>query len=108
MLNQIIISQWFVELTDEQQELLTGGADSQQNSNNFAQKLAVTKTTNTAGPQGNITNTNTQLSDINSGTQSILSFGGQGFPPLGGLNLPIPGSLGNSAITPATSFVAIS
>lgn len=107
MLNQSIISQWFVELTDQQQELLTGG-ESQQNSNNFAQKLAVTKTTNTAGPQGNITNTNTQLSDINSGTQSILSFGGQGFPSLGGLNVPVPGSPGTGGITPATSFMALS
>lgn len=108
MLNQSIIPQWFIELTDKQQQQLIGGADSQQNSNNFAQRLAVTKTTNTAGPQGNITNTNTQLSDINSGTQSILSFGGQGFPPLGGLNVPIPDSPGTGGITPATSFVALS
>ncbi|HLO85266.1 MAG TPA: CTB family bacteriocin [Nostocaceae cyanobacterium] len=83
---------WFIELTDSQLELLTGGAEPQINNNNFSQRSANTSGTNTSGPNGNTSQTNTQFADINSGAQSILSSDNLGFSPLGGFNNPTVGS----------------
>jgi len=94
MLNPIIPSEWFVELCYRQQELLVGATDYQQNSTNFNQTLGVTKTTNTNGPLGNISNTNSRISQINTGSQAISGFGAPGIPSMGGFNnMSIPGNL---------------
>jgi hypothetical protein len=68
----ILASEWFVELCEQQQELLTGSANPQINDSNFAQRLANTTGGNTTGPQGNVSKTNTDFADVNSGSKSIL------------------------------------
>ncbi len=104
MLNQMMSSEWLIELTDQQQDLLTAGADSQQNSGNFAQKLAVTNTTNTAGLSGNVSNTNTQTSEIVSGGQSLVSMGGNpNFSGIGALN-----NLPSGNLPPISNSVGLS
>jgi hypothetical protein len=88
ILKPIIPSDWLVELSDQQLELLTGGNQPQINNSNFAQRTGNTTGTNTAGPRGNTSQTNTQLSDVNSGAQSLLSSDTLRFSPLGGANNP--------------------
>ncbi|MEA5618588.1 CTB family bacteriocin [Cronbergia sp. UHCC 0137] len=100
MLVQIILSGLMMELDDWQQELLTGGNNPQINNNNFAQRVADTTGSNTTGPSGNVTKTNTQLVDTSSGSQSILSSDTLGLAPLGvNNNMALNGFLpGNNSV----------
>ncbi len=86
MSDQIINLNLFFDLPDKQQELLSGGAEPQINQNNFAQRTGNTSSTNQATPLGNLTKTNTNLADVNSGAQSVLSSDALNVAPMGGLN----------------------
>jgi len=86
MSDQIITSDCFFELSDCHQEFLIGGASPQMSENNFAQRFANTSGNNTSGPNGNVTNTNTQLVDINSSSRSLLSTDTNGVPGIGSFN----------------------
>ncbi|WP_414542918.1 bacteriocin [Nostoc sp. CCY0012] len=67
---------WFVELelSTRQQQLLVDGANSHRSNNNFTQGMAATtKTNNNSSPEGNISESNSQISDVNSGATMFLS-----------------------------------
>lgn len=97
MSDQIITSEWFVELSDGQQELLAGG-DSTQSSNNFAQRLANSTGTTTTGPNGNVSETNNQVVEVLSGGQTLLSTNAPGIPGFGNFNNL--GGLGGVGVSP--------
>jgi len=69
-----IVSDLFIELVHQQQELLTGGIDFQTNSITFEQSFAKETMTNTKQEQTNISNTYTQRTDCKSTAQSSLSI----------------------------------
>ncbi|MFM2061720.1 MAG: hypothetical protein RLZZ507_1390 [Cyanobacteriota bacterium] len=69
----IIASECFFELSDQQQELLTGGNQPQISNNNFYQKDENITETNSNNPLGKVSQTNTDFTDVNSGAQSMLS-----------------------------------
>lgn len=69
----MITSEWVIELSDRQQELLTGGNQPQISNNNFAQKTENTTETNRNSPLGKVSQTNTDFADVNSGAKTILS-----------------------------------
>ncbi|MBI1241435.1 CTB family bacteriocin [Umezakia ovalisporum] len=74
MSHQIITSDWFgrSELSDRQQEVLVGGVNYQLKDNNFSQGVATTTKTNNSSPEGNTSESNTQLADISSNAVSFL------------------------------------
>ncbi|MBE9199969.1 MULTISPECIES: CTB family bacteriocin [unclassified Nodularia (in: cyanobacteria)] len=84
MSDQIITSDWFaeLELSDRQQELLVGGVNYQLNDNNFAQGSATKKNSSNNSPEGNSSELNTQLADVNSNATSFLSNEPTEFPAL--------------------------
>ncbi|WP_392481500.1 CTB family bacteriocin [Nostoc sp. C110] len=89
---QINTSELFVELFDEQQELLAGGVDSQRNQSNFARRLTRLDGTSRSGPQGSEANSK----GSNDGTQTSalqgLQLGGTTtivLPPLPLLSAPL-------------------
>ncbi|MCM0591878.1 MAG: CTB family bacteriocin [Gloeotrichia echinulata IR180] len=107
MSDQIISSEWLVELSDGQLEMLAGG-DSTQSSNNFAQRVANTNGTTTTGPQGNVTETNNQISEIVSGGHNLLSTDATGMSPFGSPfnsfnNIPSVNNVGAMSIQPNNS-----
>ncbi|QKQ73841.1 CTB family bacteriocin [Nostoc sp. TCL240-02] len=83
---QINTSKLFVELFDEQQELLAGGVDSQRNQSNFARRITRLDGTSRSGPNGSEANS----TGSNDGTQTSAAQGLQ----LGGTTaivlLPLP------------------
>ncbi|MDB9373100.1 CTB family bacteriocin [Nodularia sphaerocarpa] len=85
---QIITSDWFaeLELSDRQQELLVGGVNYQLNDNNFAQGSATTTNTSNSSPEGNSSESNTQLADVDSNAISLFSNEPTEFPALSNFN----------------------
>ncbi|MCC5638203.1 CTB family bacteriocin [Nostoc sp. CHAB 5844] len=73
MSHQILSDLW-IELVHQQQELLTGGVDFQTNDINFYQSFEQQKMTKTKQGQTNISNTYTQMTDCKSNAQSSLSI----------------------------------
>ncbi|MDH6058958.1 CTB family bacteriocin [Chrysosporum bergii ANA360D] len=73
MSHEIITSDCLVELPPLQQELLLGGVNYQLKENNFTQDLAKTTKTNNTSPQGNSSQSNTQLADVSSHATSFTS-----------------------------------
>ncbi|WP_413171311.1 CTB family bacteriocin [Anabaena azotica] len=86
MSSPIMTSQCFIELSDRQQELLTGGNQPQISNNNFAQKNENTTETNSNTPLGKVSKTNTDFADVNSGSKSILSSDAPKVFPFGSVN----------------------
>jgi hypothetical protein len=83
---QIIILNLFVELSEGEQELMSGGAEPQINNNNFGQRTGNTNSTNKTGILGNVSQINSQLADVNSGGQTVLSSDALGVSPMGSVN----------------------
>ncbi|MBD2294152.1 hypothetical protein H6G06_11785 [Anabaena sphaerica FACHB-251] len=86
----MITSERLIELSDRQQELLTGGNQPQISNNNFAQRNENTTETNRTTPLGKVSKTNTDFADINSGAQTILSSDAPRVAPLGSVNNLLP------------------
>ncbi|HYW18303.1 MAG TPA: CTB family bacteriocin [Nodularia sp. (in: cyanobacteria)] len=84
MSHRIATSNWFaeLELSDRQQELLVGGVNYQRQNNNFAQGAAITRKSSDNNPEGNASESNTQLGDVNSNATSFLSSEPTKFPAL--------------------------
>ncbi|MBE8985808.1 CTB family bacteriocin [Nostoc sp. LEGE 12450] len=82
---QINTSKLFVELLDEQQELVAGGVDSQRNQSNFARRLTKLDGRSRSGPNGSEANSQ----GSNDGTQTSASQGLQ---------------LGGAAVIPALAL----
>jgi len=84
MSHRIITSDWFaeLELSDRQQELLVGGVNYQLKNNNFDQGSATTRKSSDSSPEGNSSESNTQLADVNSNATNFLSSEPTEFPAL--------------------------
>ncbi|MBE9051907.1 CTB family bacteriocin [Nostocales cyanobacterium LEGE 11386] len=87
MSHQKITSDWFIELelSHKQQQLLVGGVKYKLSDNNFAQGMAATTKTNNSSPEGNSSDSNTQISDVNAGAKSFLSTDATELPLLSSL-----------------------
>jgi hypothetical protein len=87
MSHQITTLDWFVELelSTRQQQLLVGGANSHRSNNNFTQGMAATTKTNNSSPEGNTRESNSQISDVNSGATVFLSSDATEIPLLSSL-----------------------
>ncbi|MBK1988095.1 CTB family bacteriocin [Sphaerospermopsis aphanizomenoides BCCUSP55] len=88
MLNQINNSDLFVALSDEQQELVTGGADFELAGSNYANKLSALRGAATSGPQGSTA--------VSVGASNAINTAAQDFLGLGGLIPPNVTPLGNA------------
>ncbi|MBD2526503.1 CTB family bacteriocin [Nostoc sp. FACHB-133] len=92
---QINTSELFVELFDEQQELVAGGVDSQRNESNFRRRLTNLDGTSRSGPQGSEANSKGSNDAIQTSALQNLQLGGNAFPG----NVPalpaIPSPFGN-------------
>lgn len=77
---------WFVELelSTRQQQLLVSGANYHRSNNNFTQGMAATTKTSSS-PEGNISESNSQISDVNSGATMFLSSDATEIPLLSSL-----------------------
>ncbi|BAZ31802.1 hypothetical protein NIES4074_42750 [Cylindrospermum sp. NIES-4074] len=76
MSKQIIISELFVTLSDEQQELLAGSADFEMNNTNYAETLKAFLESNISSPQGNNIFATGLDRVINTAAQNFSGFGG--------------------------------
>lgn len=81
---------WFIELSDQEQEFLTGGSQPQISNNNFSQRAENTTENNSNTPLGKVSRTNTDFADVNSGAQSILSSNEPEVSPFGSVNNLFP------------------
>jgi hypothetical protein len=86
----MMTSECFIELSDYQQEILTGGNQPQISNNNFAQRRENTTETNSNTPLGKVSQTNTDFADVNSGAQSIFSSDAPRVAPFGSVNNLVP------------------
>jgi hypothetical protein len=87
MSHQIITSDWFtnLELSDRQQEFLVGGVNYQLKDNNFSQGTATQNQSSNSSLEGNSSESNTQLADVNSNATSFLFSEPTEFPALSNL-----------------------
>jgi hypothetical protein len=69
-------SDLFVVLSNEQQELLTGGADFELSGSNYANKLSALRGAATSGPQGSTAVSLGGSNAINTAAQDFLGLGG--------------------------------
>ncbi|AFZ27619.1 hypothetical protein Cylst_5618 [Cylindrospermum stagnale PCC 7417] len=76
MSNLIISSELFVVLSDEQQELLAGGADFELSNSNFANRLANLQGATASGPGGSTGNSSAINNATNTAAQDFLGLGG--------------------------------
>lgn len=76
MSEQIIISELFVALSDEQQELLAGSADFEMSKTNYAERLKAFLESNISSPQGNNAFATGLDRAINTAAQNLSGFGG--------------------------------
>ncbi len=79
---QIIASELLLDLSDEQQQLLAGGIDTENSRSNYAQNQGFIQGTTSSGPQGSSSNSLANKSNLNTGAQDTLSLGGESFPRL--------------------------
>jgi hypothetical protein len=102
MSNQINASNLFVALSDQQQEIVTGGADFELAASNYANKGSALLGTSISGPQGSSATSAGKANTILTAGQDFLGLGGDlpaGVGALGPATLPSDaGNLG----TPAT------
>ncbi|MDB9373099.1 CTB family bacteriocin [Nodularia sphaerocarpa] len=75
-----IVSELCVALSDEQQELVAGGADFELAGSNFANRIANLAGTATSGPDGSTANSTGQLTATNTAAQDLLGFGAEAVP----------------------------
>lgn len=76
MSNPINASELFVALSDEQQQLLTGGADFELSNSNFANRISALRGTTASGPGGSFANSAGTSNATNTAAQDFLGLGG--------------------------------
>ncbi|MBE9237766.1 CTB family bacteriocin [Anabaena aphanizomenioides LEGE 00250] len=85
MSHQIISSELFVVLSDEVQELVTGGADFELAGSNFANRLANLQGTTASGPNGSTGSSIGTSSAVNTAAQDFLGLGAPIVPQVAAL-----------------------
>ncbi|MCM0591876.1 MAG: CTB family bacteriocin [Gloeotrichia echinulata IR180] len=107
MSHQITASELCVELSAQQQEFLTGGADFELSGTNFANRLANLQGLTTSGPNGSGASSIGTTSAVNTAAQDLLGLGVAQLPTgLGALGaapvltgLAVPTSTGVGGLT---------
>ena len=99
MSGQMIASEFFVDLSDQQQELLAGGADFDLSNTEFTQGTANVRKTSSSSPQGDSSSSTFQQNDISSSAQDLLS-------PTRVFPLGVTGLASRAIDTPMTSFIS--
>lgn len=84
-----IVSELCVALSDEQQELVAGGADFELAGSNFANRIANLQGTATSGPDGSNANSTGELTAINTAGQDLMGLGAEQVPEVEALG-PAP------------------
>ncbi|MCM0591875.1 MAG: CTB family bacteriocin [Gloeotrichia echinulata IR180] len=106
MSNPIIASDLFTELSNGQQEVVTGGADFELSGSNYANRLANLQGFTTSGPNGSGASSIGQTSAVNTASQDLLGLGVAQLPTgigaLGGA--PVLTGLAGSPTTGGNSF----
>jgi hypothetical protein len=85
MSQEIISSELFVVLSDQQQEFVTGGADFELAGSNFANRLANLQGTTASGPNGSTGNSIGTSSAVNTAAQDFLGLGAPIIPEVAAL-----------------------
>ncbi|GAX34504.1 CTB family bacteriocin [Nodularia sp. NIES-3585] len=80
-----IVSELCVALSDEQQELVAGGADFELAGSNFANRIANLQGTANSGPGGSTANSTGQLTAVNSAAQDLMGLGAAEVPEVDAL-----------------------
>ena len=104
MLNQINASDLLVALSDQQQEIVTGGADFELAASNYANKGSVLMGTSVSGPQGSSATSAGRANTILTAGQDFLGLGADlpaGVGALGPATLP-----GDAGIAPTPVIAA--
>ncbi|MBC1241930.1 CTB family bacteriocin [Nostoc sp. 2RC] len=78
----IIASELLLDLSDEQQQLLAGGVDSENSRSIYGQSQGFIQGTTSSGPQGSSSNSLANKSRLITGAQDTLNLGGEGVPRL--------------------------
>jgi hypothetical protein len=84
----IFTANLLIELSDNEQEFLIGGADFDMTNSNFGQNVGSKRSVTTSGPQGNSSNTNIFDNKLTNSAQAYLGLGGM--IPTGITNLASP------------------
>ena len=92
-----ILSELCVALSDEQQELVAGGADFELAGSNFANRIANLQGTASSGPDGSSASSTGELTAINTAAQDFMGFGAEEIPDVEALGAApiLNGSGGN-------------
>jgi hypothetical protein len=99
---QTVVSDLFVALSDEQQELVAGGVDFELSGSNYANRLANLQGQTASGPNGSTANSIGTTSAVNTAAQDLLGLGAPALP--GGIGaLGAAPVLTGLAAGPATS-----
>ena len=101
MLNQINTSNLLVALSDQQQEIVTGGADFELAASNFANKASLLMGSSVSGPQGSSATSAGKSNTILTAGQDFLGLGADlpaGVGALGPAVLPGDGGGGGGAL----------
>ncbi|MBD2385681.1 CTB family bacteriocin [Cylindrospermum sp. FACHB-282] len=100
MSNQIIQSELFVTLSNEQQQVLAGGADFELSNSNFANRQVTLQGSTASGPGGSTGNSSAINNATNTAAQDFLGLGGTIPADVGALGAA-PVLNGNVAPAPA-------
>jgi hypothetical protein len=91
MSHQIFVSQLLIELPDQQQELVAGGADFELANSNFDKRLVNLQGLTFSGPKGSTANSIGTSATVNTAAQDFLGLGAPSLPAIGGLgSAPTP------------------
>ncbi|HLO85268.1 MAG TPA: CTB family bacteriocin [Nostocaceae cyanobacterium] len=105
MSNRINTPELFVALSDEQQELVAGGADFELSGSNYANRLASLQGFTTSGPNGSTGNSIGTTSAVNTAAQDLLGLGVPSVPTFGALGpAPILDGIGAGPATNGQAF----
>jgi len=85
MSNQITACDLLMILSDENQELLTGGSDFELSGSNFANRLASLHGTTASGPSGSVGSSNALKNATATASQDFLGLGAPLPPTVGAL-----------------------
>ncbi len=75
-----MISDLLAELSEPQQEIITGGADFELAGSNYANRVVVLRGSVASGPYGSFANSSGQSSQINTAAQDFLGLGVPSIP----------------------------
>src|SRR5690242_5634788 len=83
MSHRILVSQLLIELPDQQQALIAGGADFELANSNFAKKLSNLQGLAFSGPNGSTANSIGTSAAIDTAAQDFLGLGVPSLPTIG-------------------------